>query len=63
MTIEVWKLTFTAEVALNEEWKTTDTDALYKELVRVVKQHGYLGGLMIGQSEIELAEGKYDASN
>ena len=63
MTIEVWKLTFTAEVALNEEWKTTDTDSLYNELVRVVKQHGYLGGLMIGQSKIELAEGKYDASN
>lgn len=63
MTIEVWKLTFTAEVALNEEWKTTDTDSLYNELVRVVKQHGYLGGLMIGQSKLELSEGKYDASN
>ena len=62
MTIEVWKLTFTAEVALNEEWKTTDTDSLYNELVRVVKQHGYLGGLMIGRSEIEISQEKYDAS-
>lgn len=54
MTIEVWKLTFTAEVAVNEDWKTTDTDQLYNEFVRVVKQQGYLSGLMIGRSEIEL---------
>lgn len=62
MTIEVWKLTFTAEVAINDEWKTTDTDALYKELVRVVKQNGYLSGLMIGQSKIELSEENKNAS-
>lgn len=54
MTIEVWKLTFTAEVAINEDWKSTDTEALHQEFVRVVKQQGYLSGLMIGSNKLEL---------
>lgn len=63
MTIEVWKLTFTAEVAVNEEWKATNTDQLYKELVRVVKQQGYLSGLMIGQSCMELTPENKDVKH
>ena len=55
MTIEIWKLSFNAEVAIGTGWKEGDSNDLYKELVRVVKQHGYLSGLMIGSSEFSIA--------
>lgn len=58
MTIEVWKLSFTAEVAIGEGWTTKDTEQLHKEFVRLVKQQGYLNDLMIGQSEFSIQPDK-----
>ena len=62
MTIEVWGLKFTAEVAIGEKWTTKDTEELHRELVRVVKQHGYLSDLMIGQSEFSIQPENKNAS-
>ena len=59
MTIKVCKLTFKAELAVNDEMSGAEVAELHKALERTVAQHGVYSRFMIGKNTLVITE-KYD---
>ena len=64
MTIEVCRLKFTTDIAVDGKLTAKDMDSLREAIERTLKQYGYHASFMVGSnSELEISQEKYDASN
>lgn len=65
MTISLWRLKFTAEIAVDgERLSSPDQNTLCEAIERTLKQYGYHADFMVGKNgQLEIYKEKHDASN